>query len=340
MIQNWDEVSDDLLGNLFSRIGAGLVRRRDRRRDRRLPLGLVPRLPRHRAARPRRARARARLRDRPDRLPALGRRRLRRAPGTGPGRCPIPTAPCRRPRRSTRPPSTRRWRWALVAYVLWRLRDRLTGGLLFALYLVLAGARALPGRVHPPQRGRRARPHPGAADQRGDDPRRRHLARGRAARPRAACPAPRRADASGRAAAGRRRAGSPSRSGRRRARSRRRRRGRRTPRGCRGARPARCSRALLARPPRSSRAAAPSRSVANRPVATVLTVMPSPATSPARVLNRPTRRHPVGVRERQPGDRLAHRGRGDVDDPPPAALAHPGQRPPRPARAAPAPASV
>ena len=30
-----------------------------------------------------------------------------------------------------------------VAYVLWRLRDRLTGGLLFALYLVLAGAERL-----------------------------------------------------------------------------------------------------------------------------------------------------------------------------------------------------
>ena len=30
-----------------------------------------------------------------------------------------------------------------VAYVLWRLRDRLTGGLLFALYLVLAGTERL-----------------------------------------------------------------------------------------------------------------------------------------------------------------------------------------------------
>jgi phosphatidylglycerol:prolipoprotein diacylglycerol transferase len=28
----------------------------------------------------------------------------------------------------------------LVAYALWRLRDRLTNGLLFALYLVLSGA--------------------------------------------------------------------------------------------------------------------------------------------------------------------------------------------------------
>jgi phosphatidylglycerol:prolipoprotein diacylglycerol transferase len=31
----------------------------------------------------------------------------------------------------------------LVAYVLWRLRDRLRNGLLFALYLVLAGTERL-----------------------------------------------------------------------------------------------------------------------------------------------------------------------------------------------------
>jgi phosphatidylglycerol:prolipoprotein diacylglycerol transferase len=31
----------------------------------------------------------------------------------------------------------------LIAWVLWRLRDRLTGGRLFALYLVLAGAERL-----------------------------------------------------------------------------------------------------------------------------------------------------------------------------------------------------
>ena len=31
----------------------------------------------------------------------------------------------------------------LVAFVLWRLRNRLTGGLLFALYLVLAGLERL-----------------------------------------------------------------------------------------------------------------------------------------------------------------------------------------------------
>lgn len=34
----------------------------------------------------------------------------------------------------------------------------------------------------------------------------------------------------------------------------------------------------------------------------------------------------MGVRQRQAGDRLPHRGGGDADDPPPAALAHPRQR--------------
>ena len=56
-----------------------------------------------------------------------------------------------------------------VALVLWNLRDRVRPGMLFALYLVLAGRRAAAGRVHPPQRRGRARAHPAAADQRGDD---------------------------------------------------------------------------------------------------------------------------------------------------------------------------
>ena len=68
-----------------------------------------------------------------------------------------------------------------------------------------------------------------------------------------------------------------------------------------------------------------SRSVAKRPVATVLTVIPSAATSAASVLKQPDRRHPVGVRQRQARDRLADRARADVDDPPPAALPHPRQ---------------
>ena len=63
------------------RIGAGLVRRRDRRGDRGAALGALARDPQPRAARPRRGAAGARLRDRPDRLPALRRRRLRRGLG-------------------------------------------------------------------------------------------------------------------------------------------------------------------------------------------------------------------------------------------------------------------
>ena len=40
------------------------------------------------------------------------------------------------------------------ALVLWHLRDRFAPGVLFGLYLILAGRRALPGRVHSPQRRR------------------------------------------------------------------------------------------------------------------------------------------------------------------------------------------
>ena len=58
----------------------------------------------------------------------------------------------------------------------------------------------------------------------------------------------------------------------------------------------------------------------------MLTVIPSAATSLARVLKKPDRRHPVGVGKREPGDRLAHRAGAHVDDPSPTALAHPRQR--------------
>ena len=48
LIQNWDKVSDDLLGNALLRLGAGLVRRPGRRRARRDPVGALARLPRAR----------------------------------------------------------------------------------------------------------------------------------------------------------------------------------------------------------------------------------------------------------------------------------------------------
>ena len=48
----------------------------------------------------------------------------------------------------------------LVTLLLWHLRDRLAPGVLFGLYLILAGHRALPGGAHPPQRRRRRRASP------------------------------------------------------------------------------------------------------------------------------------------------------------------------------------
>ena len=139
IVENYDEVKDDLLGNLFS--GSGLVWYGGAIGGAigGPALGLVPRLPRPGAARPaapRRWRSATRSAGSAASSPATA---TTARPGTGPGRCPTPTAPCRPTDRSTRRRSTRRWRWALVAYVLWRLRDRFTGGRLFALYLVLAG---------------------------------------------------------------------------------------------------------------------------------------------------------------------------------------------------------
>ncbi len=64
---------------------------------------------------------------------------------------------------------------ALVALLLWRLRDRYRPGVLFGLYLLLAGHRAPADRVHPPQRRGGGRADPAAADRRGDD----RLRRGR-----------------------------------------------------------------------------------------------------------------------------------------------------------------
>ena len=86
---------DDLLGNLFSgsglvwyggAIGGAIAVVR---------LGVAARLPRARAARPRGDAARARLRDRPDRLPALRRRRLRQGVGPALGDVLSATARCR-----------------------------------------------------------------------------------------------------------------------------------------------------------------------------------------------------------------------------------------------------
>ena len=141
LIQNWDEVKDDLFGNLFS--GSGLVwyGGAARRRARRAPVGAVARL------------ARLALLD----LAAVPLRSATRSGGSAAsspatattasrptcrGRCPIRTAPCRRPTRCIRRPSTSRSRWGSSRWLLWRLRDRFAPGILFALYLVLAGSSA------------------------------------------------------------------------------------------------------------------------------------------------------------------------------------------------------
>ena len=65
----------------------------------------------------------------------------------------------------------------LVAYLLWRWRDRFQTGVLFAIYLVLAGAERLLVEFIRRNDARPPRAHPGPAAQPGDDRRRRRLAR-------------------------------------------------------------------------------------------------------------------------------------------------------------------
>ena len=167
LIQNWDEVSDDLLGNLFS--GSGLVwyggaiggaiavllwaRWRGILGLGLLDLAAVPLALGY----------------------AIGRIGCQLSgdgdygePWDGPWAMAYPDGTVPTDERSTRPRSTRRWRWAW-SLVLWRLRDRFRPGHPVRPLPGRRRARALPGRVRPPQRGRRARPDPGAAAQPRDD---------------------------------------------------------------------------------------------------------------------------------------------------------------------------
>ena len=158
IVQNYDEVKDDLLGSLFCGLGARLVRRRDRRRDRRAAVGAVARLLGAGAARPapRRSRSATRSGASAARSPATATTARR---GTARGRWPIPhgTVPDDR-RPCTRRRSTRRSRWAWSRWGCGACATACRPGCLFALYLVLAGAGALPRRVPAPQRRRRPRP--------------------------------------------------------------------------------------------------------------------------------------------------------------------------------------
>ena len=176
-LQHWDDVSDDLIGNLFS--GSGLVWFGGASAARSAscsgpatagcstsPCSTSPR-------------CRSRSAMRSGALAVSSRATATTASnGTGPGRCPIPTGRSRPRPRSTRPRSTRRSRWALsrtcsggCATVPPRDPVRALSG--------ARGGRAPPRRVHPPQRRCRARAHPAPADQRRDDRRGRDLDRGR-----------------------------------------------------------------------------------------------------------------------------------------------------------------
>ena len=61
----------------------------------------------------------------------------------------------------------------LGAYILWQLRDRFRAGILFAIYLVYAGAERLLVEFVRRNDDAAPRPHPGPARERRDDRRRR-----------------------------------------------------------------------------------------------------------------------------------------------------------------------
>ena len=160
IVENYDAVKRRPARQHLLRLGAGLVRRRDRRRDRRRAVGVVARDAQRSpcsTSAPRRWRSATRSGG----SAASSRATATTArPGTGPGRWPT-----RRHHAddTDRPPDA-------------DLRDARDGpGRLPALaparplsapascsriYLVLAGRRALPGRVHPPQRRRRSSASP------------------------------------------------------------------------------------------------------------------------------------------------------------------------------------
>ena len=139
IIENYSDVKGDLLGNIFS--GSGLVWYGGAIGG---AIGVLlwawwrGYLDAHpaRHLRPRRSPSATRSAAAAARSPATA---TTARPGTGPGRWPIRTAPSRSTTTVHPTPVYETLAMGLVALLLWRLRDRLTNGLLFALYLLLAG---------------------------------------------------------------------------------------------------------------------------------------------------------------------------------------------------------
>ena len=139
LVQNYDEVKNDLVGNIFS--GSGLVwyggaigGARDG-----LHLGVAARVLRADAARRLRARAGDRLRGRAASAASCRATATTASHGTGRGRWPIPhgTVPTTQTVHPT--PIYETLAMGLAAWALWRARAAFRPGVLFACYLVLAG---------------------------------------------------------------------------------------------------------------------------------------------------------------------------------------------------------
>ena len=139
VVQNYDSVKDDLLGNLFS--GSGLVWYGGAIGGA-LAVSPGPGTAASSASpcstsRRRRWRSATRSAAAAASSPATA---TTARPGTGPGRCPTRTGRCR-PTQTVHPtPIYETLAMGLGAWLLWQLRDRFRAGVLFAIYLVYAGA--------------------------------------------------------------------------------------------------------------------------------------------------------------------------------------------------------
>ena len=172
--ENWSDAQDDVLGSLFS--GAGLVWYGGALggAGRRADLGLAAPLPDAADVRRRGRPAGDRLRDRPHRLPARRRRRLRRRLGrpVGDG---LPGRDGPDHRGGASDPGLRDARDEPRRPAAVALAPPLAAGDAVRALPDPGRRRALPRRVRAPQRGRAARPHPTTGAVGRDDGRRRHV---------------------------------------------------------------------------------------------------------------------------------------------------------------------
>ena len=144
------------------RLGAGLVRRRDRRRARRVRLGVVARAScRWCCSTSRRRRWRSATRSAASAASSRATATTARASDL-PWAMSYPDGTVPTDEQVHPTPVYETLAMGLIAWLLWQWRDRFRPGVLFAALSGAVGAGAVPGRVHAPQRRHGRRPHDAA----------------------------------------------------------------------------------------------------------------------------------------------------------------------------------